>query len=80
MEIDNLMDVFDPDGAQARTEKITVKNPAIMKKLAEEKKKRERELLKKKLAAAVDLVGDGDIEINQNKEKSILTELAEKIL
>ena len=56
------------------------KNAAWLKKLREEKKRRERELLKRKNAQAVDLIGDNDVDVQNMKEISWFENLINQFL
>ena len=58
-----------------------IKDNHTRRRLQDEKKAREREILKKKLAAAVDLVGEGeDINFTKAKKRNVLKEIWEKFL
>lgn len=58
-----------------------IKDAHTRRRLQEEKKAREREILKKKLSAAVDLVGEGDdINFTKAKKRNILKEYWESFL
>ena len=66
--MNGVMQILDPAAAQ-KEEDIKVINPRIRQRLLAERKERERELLKKKIAAGVDLLGDtNDIRIQQDKQ------------
>jgi hypothetical protein len=42
-------------------------NPKMRKKLLEDQKKREREMLQRKMAAGVDFLGDTEVKFTQGK-------------
>lgn len=82
VEIDELMDEIDPSRIVKgkKDGPVKVKNPAILKKIREEKKKRERELLKQRLAKAIDAVDQSNyLDIERNTEKGFLEKTAEAI-
>lgn len=58
------------DGDGWHNNRQRVKSLALNKKLIEEKKKRERELLKKALANGVDYLGDTEFKVNEEAVKS----------
>ena len=53
-------------------------NPKLRKKIADDKVKRERELLRRKMAASIDFIGEGDVNFeNRDKKKTIWTSIIE---
>jgi hypothetical protein len=63
--IEGMMEMLEgDDGTHKKNIKIT--NPKIRKKIMEEQKKRQREMLQKKMAAGVDFLGDTNVKVNKD--------------
>jgi hypothetical protein len=84
MEVDELSELLDEEGSQqkhgGKNKIIKVRNLAQNKRLIEEKKKREREMLKKALANGVDFLGDNNIKFETKKVMSLCARLEKGII
>lgn len=73
IEIEGMMEMLDGDEDKKRNP-IKVMNPKMRKKILEEQKKRQREMLQKKMAAGVDFLGDANVKFNKdNTQKNWFT-------
>ena len=81
-ELENLQELLEPEKYANKTrDPNQIKDAHTRRRLMEEKKQREREILKKKLAAAVDLVGEGEeVNLTKAKKRNILKEYWEGFL
>ena len=80
VEIDELLNLLEPDNKQKKYGTIKISNPAILKRIRDEKKERERQILKQRAAKAVDAIGDsGDIELERANDENFLTRWLEAI-
>lgn len=75
LQIDEIIEVLNPEAAEdgEKREKQVIKpgiNPILLKKLKEEKRRREKQLLRQRLAQAVDFLDEDDVNISELKEKS----------
>ena len=50
-------------------QKINITNPKIRKKMLEEQRKRQREMLQKKMASGVDFLGETNVKLNLKNAK-----------
>jgi chromosome segregation ATPase len=69
--IEGMMDML--EGNEGKKTNVRVMNPKLRKKLMEEQKKRQREMLQKKMAAGVDFLGDANVKLSkQDINKNII--------
>lgn len=55
------------EGKNQKRDPMKLMNPKMRKKLLEDQKKREREMLQRKMAAGVDFLGDTEVKFTQGK-------------
>lgn len=73
------MDMLEGDESKKKSA-IRVMNPKLRKKLLEEQKKRQREMLQKKMAAGVEFLGDTNVKLSKElANKNILAKILENI-
>lgn len=73
MQIDEIIEVLNPEDQEFKKDKLLHvhgMNPHLLKKLQEDKRRRERQLLRQRLAQAVDFLEADDMNVSDIKEKS----------
>ena len=66
--ITTMRELLNDDENSEAKDPLAGMNPKLKAKMIADKKRRERELLQKKMAAGVDFLGDGDVNLNDNKK------------